>query len=231
MAVARFHSETGTSYNMELREDRMSALSPQELGILIPFEYGQSDEEPAVLKWDLSYLYAELWMPQERGRRLLAPSLPEFSTQDSRPECIRIPISSQAARLIERTRRGGDVSLILHVQATMVGSVATDDVPDEGRRETLKSLGLARDTFGPIRRSDDVAIHIDRSVWAEEILPQWDLADEFESFAPFAAAWQPPMEHARPLDIQAVARSLQGTAHGSDLQDILQQFRNPIVGL
>lgn len=113
----------------------------------------------------------------------------------------------------------------------MVGSVATDDVPDEGRRETLKSLGLARDTFGPIRRSDDVAIHIDRSVWAEEILPQWDLADEFESFAPIPATWQPPMEHARPLDIQAVARSLQGTAHGSDLQEILQQFRNPIVGL
>ena len=120
--------------------------------------------------------------------------------------------------------------LILHVQATMVGSVATDDVPDEGRRETLKSLGLARDTFGPIRRSDDVTIHINRSVWAEEILPQWDL-DDFESIAPLLGAWQPPIEQSRHLDIQAIARSLHGTTPGGDLKEILQQFRDPIVGL
>ena len=230
MVIARFHSESGIDYNMYLHEDRVSALSPQELGIRIPFEYRQAEGEPGVLKWDLSYLYAELWMPQERGPRLLAPSLPEFSTQDSKPDCIRIPIPSQSARLMERTRRGGDVPLILHVQATMVGSVATDDVPDEGRRETLKSLGLARDTFGPIRRSDDVTIHIDRSVWAEEILPQWDL-DDFDSIAPLLGAWQPPIEHSRHLDIQAIARSLHGTTPGGDLREILQQFRDPIVGL
>ena len=230
MAIARFHSESGIDYNMNLHEDRLSALEPQELGLLIPFDYSQTDGEPGVLKWDLSYLYAELWMPQERGRRLLAPSLPEFSTENSRPECIRIPLPPQAARLLERTRRGGDVSLILHVQATMVGSVATEDVPDEGRRETLQSLGLKRDTFGPIRRSDDVTINIDRSVWAEEILPQWDL-DDFDSIAPLPGTWAPPVDQVRALDIQAIARSLQGTAPGGDLQEILQQFRNPIVGL
>ena len=215
---------------MNVHEDCVSALAPQELGIRIPFEYRQAEGEPGVLNWDLSYLYAELWMPHERGRKLLAPSLPEFATADHKPEFIRIPLPSQSARVMERTRRGGDVELILHIQATMVGSVATEDVPDEGRRETLKSLGLARDTFGPIRRSDDVIIHINRSVWAEEILPQWDLED-FESIAPLPGTWQPPVDQVRPLDIQAIARSLQGSAHGSDLQEILQQFRNPIVGL
>ena len=89
---------------------------------------------------------------------------------------------------------------------------------------------MARDTFGPIRRSDDVTIHIDRSVWAEEILPQWDL-DDFDSIAPLLGAWQPPIEHSRHLDIQAIARSLHGTTPGGDLKEILQQFRDPIVGL
>ena len=70
MVIARFHSESGIDYNMYLHEDRVSALSPQELGIRIPFEYRQAEGEPGVLKWDLSYLYAELWMPQERGPQI-----------------------------------------------------------------------------------------------------------------------------------------------------------------
>ncbi len=230
MVEARFQSESGPTYSMRVQEDRISALLPEELGIRIPFEYRQAEGEPDVLNWDLSYLYAELWLVQDRGPRLLAPSLPEFSTDQTKPNCIRFPLSPQVARILEATRRGGDVPLILRIQATLVGSVPTESVPDEGRREMLKSLGLERDTFGPIRRSDDVTIHIDRSVWAEEILPQWDL-DDFDSVAPLPGTFQPPVESSRHLDVQAIARSLKGTTPDGDLKDILQQFRDPIVGL
>ena len=202
------------------------------MGIIIPFEYGQADEEPALLKWDLSYLYAELWMPHERGRRLLAPSLPEFSTQDSRPECIGFPYRPR--RPVSLNGPGGEATFPSSSTSRLPLWAALRRTTSQTKadRETLKSLGLARDTFGPIRRSDDVTIHIDRSVWAEEILPQWDLADEFESFAPIpgdvaAAPWSTPA----PWTSRPSPEACKAPLTGSDLQEILQQFRNPIVGL
>jgi hypothetical protein len=69
-------------------------------------------------------------------------------------------------------------------------------------------------------------MHIDRSVWAEEILPQWDLA-ELRSTAPIRRS---PETNQR-LDIRALARSLHGTTPGGSFEDILEQCRDPIVGL
>jgi hypothetical protein len=219
LTFARFRSESGSAYFIEVHEDRITALVPEELGIRIPFEFGQEAGEPDLLKWDLSYLYAELWSIRERGPRLIAPSLPEFETDRHRPNSLRFPLPLQSVHLLEEQRRSGDIELVLHIQATLIGSVERDRVPDAGRRRTLEALGLERDIFGPSRRSDDVTIRINRSLWAEEVLPQWDVA-ELESVAANTR-----------LDIRALARSLYGATPGGDFEDVLEQCRDPIVGL
>ena len=226
LTVAHFRSETGTDSQMEVYEDRIAALIPEELGIRIPFAFSPQTGEQNLLKWDLSYLYTELWSVQGDGPHLIAPSLPEFATDRSRPNSMRFPLSVQSVLALEELRRGGDITLILRIQATLIGSVPRDRVPDAGRRQTLEAVGLNRDIFGPIRRSDDITIHIDRSVWAEEILPQWDLAD-LKATAPIRRS---PEANNR-LDIRALARSLHGTTPGGNFEEILEQCRDPIVGL
>lgn len=229
LTFARFRSETGSAYLIEVLEDRITALVPGELGIRIPFEFGQEAGEPDLLKWELSYLYAELWSIRERGPRLIAPSLPEFTTDQHRPNSLLFPIPLQSVHLLEEQRQNGDIELVLHLQATLMGSVERDRVPDAGRRRTLKALGLERDIFGPSRRSDDVPIHIKRSLWLEEILPQWDVVD-LESVTPTSYPRWPVAANTR-LDIRAVARSLYGATLGGDFEDVLEQCRDPIVGL
>ena len=229
MTIARFRSETGAEYVIEAHEDHITPLIPEELGIRIPFEFRQETGEADLMKWDLSYLYAELWSIGKRGSRLIASAIPEFTTDTYRPTSLRFPITSQTVYLLEERRQNGDIELVLHIQATMMGSVERDRVPDAGRRRTLKALGLERDILGPVRRSDDVTIHINQSLWAEEILPQWDVAD-LEPMTPAPYSRWPVITNQR-LDIRALARSLYGARPGGNFQEVLEQCRDPIVGL
>lgn len=215
---------------MVVHEDRITALIPQEQGLLIPFEFHHEPGESDALKWDLSYLYAELWSMRGQGPRLITCALPEFTTDASRPTAIRVPLSSQAMAMLDGLRRGGDLTFILHIQATLVGTIARDRIPDDGRRQTLEALGLEYDVFGPIRRSDDVTIHISRVDWEEEILPQWSTVG-LESSEPSMPLLREPTVNGHKLDVYALARSLQGATGGGDLEDILRQCRDPMVGL
>ena len=176
MPVAYFDGQPGCTSKMVVDEDRVTALMPQELGILIPFQFHPwVPGAPGLLTWDLSYLYAELWSSLERGARFIAPSLPEFTTKSHRPDALRFPITAQAMNLLEEIRSGGDLQPVLHVQATLLGKMPRDQVPALGRRQMLESWGVEEELVGPVRCSDDVRIHIAKLDWEEEILPQWNL--------------------------------------------------------
>ena len=211
-------------------EDRITAFAPQELGILIPFEFSYQPAEGIILKWDISYLYAELWAVREDESRLIVPSLPEFTTDSFRPSSMRFPLIPQVVAQLEKQRRGGDLHLTLHIQGTLVGAARMDQAQDPLRREMLESVGLDQEIFGPMPRSNDLAIRILKSEWEQKVLPQWDLADiqAMESSIPVAHR---PGATSQRLDIHAVARSLRGATTGADLEEILSQFDEPIVGL
>ena len=226
MPVAHFGIQPGSECRMVVHDDQITALAPQELGILIPFEFSYQHAEGILLKWDISYLYAELWAVREDESRLIVPSLPEFTTDSFRPSSLRIPLPPQVVAQLEKQRHGGDLHLALHIQATLVGTVRMGQVQDPVRREILESAGLDQEIFGPIRRSNDVAIRISKSEWKQKILPQWDLA-ELQAI-PVAQRHGAANQH---LDIHAVARSLRGATTGADLEEILNQFDEPIVGL
>ena len=228
MPTARFAVSAQASCRMEVDDDRIVALAPHALGLVIPFQFLQS--EPGAsgpMTWDLSYLYAELWSVREQGRALIGPALPEFTTNESRPTALRVPLSHEAVGMIDALRRAGDLQLQLHIQATLIGACPIDQVPDEGRRRSLEAAGLDREIVGPIRRSDDLDIQIGKLDWEEEIRPQWDLSFPTDA-APTAArmaagSWE--------LDVQALARTLFAATAEADFEQVLRQIREPIVGL
>ncbi len=216
MPVAQFELPPDAKCRMMVYEDRATALAPQALGLAIPFEFSPDTGDTGLLKWDISYLYAELWSVREHGSRLVAPSLPEFVTDSHRAELLRFPLTSEALDLIEGLRRGGDLRLVLRIQATMVGTVHRDQIPDADRRRTLEALGLEHEIVGPVRRAQDLEITIPRWDWEEQVLPQWGEA------APVGS---------QELDIHALARSIQGASTGADMDALLEQLRAPIAGL
>ena len=225
MPEAHFYAQSGSVCRMTIPEDRITGLTRQELGIEFPFEFSHEAEEQVLLKWDISYLYAELWSTREQGPVLIAPSLPEFTTDSSQPSSLRFPLSPRAISLLEALRHGDDLRLILHIQATLIGTVHRDRIPDAGRRHTLEAFGLEKEIVGPIRRSDDVTIRIAKSDWEEIILPQWTPMASSIPIVEQSALGSPH------LDIHALARSLQRASTGADFKAILDMCRPPIVGL
>ena len=225
MPVAHFYAQPGSVCHMEIPEGQVTGLTPQELGIQFQFEFSHEAEDSTLLKWGISYLYAELWSANEHGPVLIAPSLPEFTTDSHKPTSLRFPLTPRALSLLEALRHGGDLRLTLHIQATLVGTAHRDKVPDAGRRRTLEAMGVEEEIVGPVRRSDDVTIRISRSDWEEVILPQWTTMASSIPVVQQSAVSNPH------LDMRALARSLQGATAGGDVEEIMEQFRWPIVGL
>lgn len=230
MPIARFVSPSGSVCLMQMEEDSITALAPQELGILMPFQYGYQPVGAAPLKWDISYLYAELWVAREDETRLVIPFLPEFTTDSFRPSALRIPLTPSMVDQLEKQRRGGDLLLTVHIQATLTGTVRRDQIQDPARRKTLEALGVEEEIFGPIRRSDNVLLRVRRLVWEDVVLPQWSPAELHALDASWNRAQRVSVSGAAP-DMTAVARSLQGATSGAALEDILGLFPDPIVGL
>ncbi|MSQ22870.1 MAG: hypothetical protein EXR53_06170 [Dehalococcoidia bacterium] len=215
---------------MQIDEDSITTLAPQELGILMPFQYGYQPAGAALLKWDISYLYAELWVAREDEIRLVISFLPEFTTDSFRPCALRVALTPPMVDQLEKQRRGGDLLLTVHIQATLTGTVRRDQVQDPARRKTLEALGVEEEIFGPIRRSDNVLIRVRRSAWEDVILPQWSPA-ELHALAVSGNGMQRFSVSGAAPDMTAVARSLQGAGQGATLEDILGLFPDPIVGL
>jgi hypothetical protein len=209
---------------MVLKEDQVTSLAPIELGFTIPFESSLEITEPGgALEWYVSYLYAELWSPIENGPTLLAVALPEFTTDKLKPTSLRFPLTDRAIAMIEALRKGGDVRLSVHLQATLVGTAHMDLIQDPGKRRALELLGLDHEVVGPIRRSQDLEFGISRATWETAILPQWESAR-------FMAATVPGVDDSQ-LDIQALARTLASASSDGNLEQIMEQVRDPIVGL
>ena len=230
MPIARFVTPSGAVCLMDIQEDLITALAPQELGILMPFQYGYQPVGATPLKWDISYLYAELWVLREDETRLVVPFLPEFTTDSFRPSALRLPLTPPALALLDKQRRGGDLSLTVHIQATLTGVVRRDQIQDQVRRNTLEALGVEEEIFGPIRRSDNIVARVGKSVWEEVVLTQWSPAELHASNALGNDGHRTVASPMAP-DMTAVARSLQGATSGADLEDILRLFPDPIVGL
>ena len=230
MPIARFISPSGALCLMDIQDDRITALAPQELGILMPFQYGYQAVGATPLKWDISYLYAELWVLREDGTRLVVPFLPEFTTDSFRPSALRVPLTPPVVALLDKQRRGGDLSLTVHIQATLTGVVRRDQIQDHVRRKTLEALGVEEEIFGPIRRSDNIVARVGRSVWEQVVLPQWSPAELHASNA-LGNGGRRIIGSPMVPDMTAVARSLQGATPGASLEDILGLFPDPIVGL
>ena len=230
MSIARFQVQPGSFCQIELWQDRITSLAPQELGILIPFEVSHQLAENGHIKWEVSYLYAELWAVREDETRLIIPSLPEFTTDSFRPSSLRFPLTPAVVSQLEKQRYGGDLRLTLHIQATLVGTVSRDQIQDPVRRKTLEALGMEQEFFGPVRRSDDLAIQVAKLDWEEKVLPQWDLSDtgDMASSMPIAPRSAVVNSH---LDLHALARFLQRVSAEADVEEILGQFQDPIVGL
>ena len=118
---------------------------------------------------------------------------------------------------------------MLHIQATLVGTLPRDRVPDAARRRTLEAWGLSAEMVGPIRHSYDLRLTVPKTVWEEQVLPQWACASipliAGMSFEPIPAAGD------RTLDVQAMARTLAGATKVADFEAILRQCRMPILGL
>ena len=228
MPVAIFQAQPGSFCQMVIKEEGVNSLVPQEQGFVLPFVSSYEITEPGFLEWYVSYLYAELWSTREHGPVLIAPSLPEFTSDDFQPNSLRFPLTPRAFSLVEALRQGGDVQLMLHIQATMVGTAKVDQIPDPARRRTLLELGLDKEFFGPLRRSQNVALRITKADWEEKILPQWDPSSGIASpvFAP-----QQSMVGNSHLDVGALARTLHGASLDGDIEDIVRQFRAPITGL
>ena len=117
MPIARFHPQPGAEYRLDVREDQAGALLPHTSGISIPLEGGPLTAGGGRLTWDISYLYAELWSLPEDGRQLIGVALAEFTTDSQRPTAVRVPLTPNEVAMIEDLRRGGDVRLLLHLQA------------------------------------------------------------------------------------------------------------------
>ncbi len=228
MPVALFQAQPGSFCQMVIKEEGVTSLVPQEQGFVLPFEYSYEITEPGFLEWYISYLYTELWSTQEHGPVLIAPSLPEFTSDDFQPNSLRFPLTPRAFSLVEALRRGGDVQLVLHIQATLVGTAKVDQIPDPVRRRTLLELGLDKEFFGPLRRSQNVELRIPKADWEEKILPQWDPSS---GIASPVSTLQQSMAGNSHLDVDALARTLHGASLDGDLEGILRQFRTPIVGL
>ncbi len=229
--LAKFDIELGAQTQMFVHEDRVSALMPQSLGIVIPFEdYLTEIDESNAVSWGLSYLYAELWVERPMGRQFIASALPEFFTETLRPTALRFPLTLEAVAVLEESRAGGDLNLALHLEATITGSAPVDRIPDDGRRKTLQAWGIPKEIIGPVRSSDDMVIRIRKLDWVEEILPQWMLTHDTES-----ADALPVVQESRPvgqrLDTHALARTLSAATRSGDFDAILEQMRAPIVGL
>lgn len=231
MPIASLRFQKDAHCQMFVYEDRIAALVPQGQGIVIPFRFDASEcEAPGTQSWDLSYLYAELWVARELGPQLIAPALPEFFTESFRPSALRFPLTQQAVALLEEVRVGGDLRLTLHIQATLVGTAPLERVPDPDRRQTLEVWGLEEEIMGPVRSSDDVTIHIAKLAWEEEILPQWSQEGVIATSPPTPAIRQRSGVSQR-LDIYALARTLCRATPDADFEGILEQCRAPIVGL
>ena len=230
MPIARFSPQPGFECSMVVREDQIGALAPQAAGIRIPVEISPVSAGAGQVAWDISYLYTELWSAPEQGQRLIAVALAEFTTDTHRPTSVRIPLGGGEVALLEELRRQGDLRLVLHLQATLIGAIPRDQVPDEGRRRTLEAMGIDQEVFGPIRRSDDVLIQIGKWQWQEEILPQWRDTQVRPPVIQVQAS--PGSVASNPaFDIQALARSLRGASPDADIEEILKQCQAPIVGL
>ena len=229
MPIANFHVHKDAYCQMSVFEDQIRALTPQGQGIVIPFRFDPTESEaPRLQTWDISYIYAELWVDRALGSHLIAAALPEFYTDSYRPTTLRFPLTAEAASVLEEVRAGGDLRLTLHLQATIVGTASLDRVPDPERRRTLEAWGLDREIIGPLRSFDGVNVRITKLDWEEEILPQWSqkVAGGVTSDAP---AMQRRGGHH--LDIRAVARTLYRATPDADFDRILEQCRAPIVGL
>jgi len=229
--LAKFDIELGAQTQMFVFEDRISALMPQSLGIVIPLEdYLTEIDESNPVSWGLSYLYAEVWVERRLGRQFIAAALPEFFTETLRPTSLRFPLTYEAVSVLEEARAGGDLNLSLHLEATITGSAPVDRIPDDGRRKTLQAWGIPKEIIGPVRSSDDITIRIRKLDWVEEILPQWRLVPQIESADPL-----PVVAEMRPvgqrLDTHALARTLSAATRSRDFDAILEQMRAPIVGL
>ena len=230
MPIARFHPQPGAEYRLDVREDQAGALLPHTSGISIPLEGGPLTAGGGRLTWDISYLYAELWSLPKDGRQLIGVALAEFTTDSQRPTAVRVPLTPNEVAMIEDLRRGGDVRLLLHLQATFLGTVPRHALPDPGRRQALETAGLENDIFGPVRRNDDVPIRIDKWAWQEEILPQWRGVETLPAVEPVWIATSTVATNPA-MDVQALARSLQGASPDANISEIISQCRAPIVGL
>ncbi len=231
MPIAYFQVLEDARCQMAVFDDRIRALAPQANGIIIPFRFDPSDHEaPALPTWDMSYLYAELWVDGELGPQLVAAALPEFVTESYRPNTILVPLTYEAVAVLEDVRGGGDLRFTLQVQATMVGSAWRDQVPDLARRQTLEAWGLDREIIGPLRSAANVDLHIAKLDWEEEILPQWRQGATIAASPSIPAIRGRGTDFQR-LDIRALARTLCRAAPNADFEGILGQCRAPIVGL
>ncbi len=231
MPIASFHLYKDVYCQMFVAEDQITALLPQGQGIIIPFRIDPSTyEAPALQSWDISYLYAELWVDGEAGPQFVAPALPEFLTESFRPSALRFPLPPQAVSILEEARAGGELKLTVHIQGTFIGSTMLDRVPDQNRRQTLEAWGLDKEIIGPIRSADNVTVRISKIDWEEEILPQWS-QDELIGATSSTLVMQRRGVVGQHLDVRALARTLCRATPGSEFEGILEQCRAPIVGL
>ena len=231
MPIAYFQVHKDARCQMTVFDDRIRALAPQADGIIIPFRFDPSDHDaPALHTWDMSYLYAELWVDRELRPQFVAAALPEFVTESYRPNTIRVPLTSEAIAMLEDVRGGGDLRFTLQVQATMVGIAWRNQVPDLARRQTLEAWGLDREIIGPLRSADNVALRIAKLDWEEEVLPQWR-QEATIAVSPSVPAIRGRRADVQRLDIHALARTLCRATPNADFEGILVQCRAPIVGL
>ena len=230
MPIALFQTESGDQCRMLVDGQAVDALVPHAAGLRVPFRFEPSrPSSPERLTWDLSYLHAELWSTPEGGSRYYAAMLPEFTTREHRPHVMRFPIDAATLALMEEMRQGGDLHVVLHIQATLVGSLPRDRVPDADRRRTLEAWGLSSEMVGPIRHSYDLPLSVPKTVWEEQVLPQWACASiPLIPGLPFETL---PGGGDRSLDVQAMARTLAGATKVADFEAILRQCRMPILGL
>lgn len=230
MPIALFQTESGDQCRMLVDDRAVDALVPHAPGLRVPFRFEPSrPSSPERLTWDLSYLHAEIWSTPQAGSRYYASMLPEFTTREHRPHVMRFPIDAAAFAQMEEMRQGGDLNVVLHVQATLVGTLPRDRVPDAARRRTLEAWGLSSEMVGPIRHSYDLPLSVPKMVWEEQVLPQWACAS-----IPLLAGLSPmpfPVAGDRSLDVQAMARTLAGATKVADFEAILRQCRMPILGL
>ena len=136
MPIALFQTESGDLCRMLVDGQAVDALVPHAPGLRVPFRFEPSQpSSPDRLTWDLSYLHAELWSTPQGGSRYYASMLPEFTTREHRPHVMRFPIDATAFAQMEEMRQGGDLNVVLHVQATLVGTLPRDRVPDAARED------------------------------------------------------------------------------------------------